>query len=270
MRSTYDRSGGNEGADASHFLYQEADNFNVALDVEGPGVLYFARDNHWHGSPWHYEVDGTDHRVAESSTADPNHPVDSSVFLPRELFPRPLAWTWSDTRARISRGFPSPSSSPLRMAYSPRTTARATSSTTVTCRGRTSRVRCTPGTPRPHPTPMFSSSSSGPAATSFPGRKILRESRSACARRPAKSHFRRRGPSTWSGSLKPPRCCEPWSLTCRGPRRWCVASPAPRHMGRPASSFHRRPGRPLLRCGDLVQTRWPGVPGEGLSGERAR
>ena len=64
MRSTYDRSGGNEGADASHFLYQLADDFNVTLDVEGPGVLYFARYNHWHGSPWHYEVDGTDHLVA--------------------------------------------------------------------------------------------------------------------------------------------------------------------------------------------------------------
>src|SRR5881397_2007576 len=42
MRSTYDRAGGNEGADASHFLYQEADDFNVTLDVEGPGVLTFA------------------------------------------------------------------------------------------------------------------------------------------------------------------------------------------------------------------------------------
>lgn len=38
MRSTYDRRGGNEGADASHFLYQLADDFNVTLDVEGPGV----------------------------------------------------------------------------------------------------------------------------------------------------------------------------------------------------------------------------------------
>ena len=54
MRSTYDRAGGNEGADASHFLYQTADDFNVTLDVAGPGVLYFARYNHWHGSPWHY------------------------------------------------------------------------------------------------------------------------------------------------------------------------------------------------------------------------
>src|SRR5215467_8901634 len=49
MRSTYDRKGGNEGADASHFLYQLGDDFNVSLDVAGPGVLYFVRCNHWHG-----------------------------------------------------------------------------------------------------------------------------------------------------------------------------------------------------------------------------
>src|SRR5437868_13510565 len=82
MRSTYDRRGGNEGADASHFLYQTADDFNVSLDVEGPGILYFARYNHWHGSPWHYEVDGLDHIVKETSTANPNRPVEDSVFQP--------------------------------------------------------------------------------------------------------------------------------------------------------------------------------------------
>src|SRR5207253_1672018 len=75
MRSTYDRRGGNEGADASHFLYQLADNFNVTLDVQGPGILSFARYNHWHGSPWHYVVDGKDYRIEETSTATPEHPV---------------------------------------------------------------------------------------------------------------------------------------------------------------------------------------------------
>src|SRR3954462_10602721 len=67
MRSTYDRRGGNEGADASHFLYQLADDSNVSLDVESPGVLCFARYNHWHGSPWRYQVDGAEHLIAESS-----------------------------------------------------------------------------------------------------------------------------------------------------------------------------------------------------------
>jgi hypothetical protein len=118
LRSTYDRAGGNEGADASHFLYQEADDFNVALDVEGPGVLAFARYNHWHGSPWHYEVDGADHLVRESSTASPTRPVPDSVFLPEKVFPRPLAWTWSATRGADLTWVPVPFERSFRMAYS--------------------------------------------------------------------------------------------------------------------------------------------------------
>src|SRR3954470_456834 len=66
MRSTYDRAGGNEAADASHFLYQQAEDNNVTLDVEGAGILYFVRTNHWHGSPWHYVFDGKDHIIEES------------------------------------------------------------------------------------------------------------------------------------------------------------------------------------------------------------
>lgn len=118
MRSTYDRSGGNEGADASHFLYQLAGDFNVSLDVEGPGVLYFARYNHWHGSPWHYVVDGGDHIVEESSTADPLHPAENSVFLPERLFPNPLTWTWSRTRGADLTWVPIPFERSFRMAYS--------------------------------------------------------------------------------------------------------------------------------------------------------
>jgi hypothetical protein len=118
MRSTYDRSGGNEGADASHFLYQQADDFNVSLDVEGPGILYFTRYNHWHGSPWHYEVDGADHIIKESSSADPNHPVPGSVFLPTTLFPSPLTWTWSVTRGADLSWVPIPFERSFRMAYS--------------------------------------------------------------------------------------------------------------------------------------------------------
>ena len=118
MRSTYDRAGGNEGADASHFLYQQADDFNVSLDVQGPGILYFARYNHWHGSPWHYEVDGSDHLVRESSTADPTQPVAGSVFLPEKLFPSPLAWTWSVTKGADLSWVPIPFERSFRMAYS--------------------------------------------------------------------------------------------------------------------------------------------------------
>jgi Protein of unknown function (DUF2961) len=118
MRSTYDRSGGNERADASHFLYQEADDFNVTLDVQSPGVLYFVRYNHWHGSPWHYEVDHHDHIVQETSTADPLHPADGSVFLPERLFPQPLALTWAETKGADLSWVPIGFSQSFRMAYS--------------------------------------------------------------------------------------------------------------------------------------------------------
>lgn len=118
MRSTYDRTGGNRTADASHFLYQEADDFNVTLDVAGRGVLYFARYNHWHGSPWHYEIDGTDRLVQESSTADPENPREGSVFLPEALFPNPLTWTWSVTKGADLMWVPLPFQESFRMAYS--------------------------------------------------------------------------------------------------------------------------------------------------------
>ncbi len=118
MRSTYDRAGGNERADASHFLYQLADDFNVTLDVAGPGILYFARYNHWHGSPWHYEIDGKRHIVAETSTADPRHPVPDSVFMPEALFPNPLTWTWSQTKGADLMWAPIAFENSFRMAYS--------------------------------------------------------------------------------------------------------------------------------------------------------
>jgi hypothetical protein len=118
MRSTYDRRGRNEGADASHFLYQLADDFNVTLDVAGPGLLYFVRCNHWHGSPWHYEVDGRDYIVQETSTANPNKPVPESVFMPAHLFPNPLTWTWSITKGADLNWVPMAFEKSFRLAYS--------------------------------------------------------------------------------------------------------------------------------------------------------
>ena len=121
MRSTYDRRGGNEGADASHFLYQLRDDFNVSLDVAGPGVLYFARYNHWHGSPWHYEVDGVDHIIRETGTADPVHAKEvfkETAFIPESVFPNPLTWTWSTTKGADLMWVPLPFERTFRMAYS--------------------------------------------------------------------------------------------------------------------------------------------------------
>lgn len=117
MRSTYDRTGGNRAADASHFLYQESDTFNVPLDVEGRGVLYFVRHNHWHGSPWIYEVDGQRFEVRETSTADPNNPVENSVYIPEDAFPNPLTWTWSITKGADLSWVPIAFEERLRLAY---------------------------------------------------------------------------------------------------------------------------------------------------------
>lgn len=118
MRSTYDRRGGNEGADASHFLYQLADDWNVTLDVEGAGLLCFVRYNHWHGSPWHYQVDGRDQIVEETSTANPLTPAAHSVFLPEKAFPDPLTLTWSITKGADLSWVPIPFERSFRMAYS--------------------------------------------------------------------------------------------------------------------------------------------------------
>ena len=118
MRSTYDRRGGNEGADASHFLYQLADDNNVTLDVAGAGVLCFVRYNHWHGSPWRCVVDGAEHLIVESSTATPTHPVTNSVFLPADSFPPPLAVTWSATKGADLSWVPIPFEKSFRMGYS--------------------------------------------------------------------------------------------------------------------------------------------------------
>src|SRR5678815_436574 len=86
MRSTFDRTGGNHFADAAHYIRQVDDQHSVALDEAGPGILWFVRHNHWHGSPWSYNVDGHEAIVQESSTGDPTHPVENSIFLPNELF----------------------------------------------------------------------------------------------------------------------------------------------------------------------------------------
>ena len=101
MRSTYDRAGHNEGADASHFLFfNRTEDNNVTLDVEGKGILYFKRTNHWHGSPWRYVVDGNTHIIRETSTADPvnaKQKFDKTTFIPEEAFPAPLTFTWTTT-----------------------------------------------------------------------------------------------------------------------------------------------------------------------------
>jgi hypothetical protein len=117
MRSTFDRSGGNDNADAGHFIRQVDDTHNVALDEAGPGILWFVRYNHWHGSPWQYLVDGKEFLVQETSTNDPVHPAKNSIFEPRELFPQGLNYTWSATKGADLSWTPVSFEKSLRIAY---------------------------------------------------------------------------------------------------------------------------------------------------------
>ncbi|GAA4312776.1 DUF2961 domain-containing protein [Compostibacter hankyongensis] len=121
MRSTYDRSGGNEAADASHFLFMDEGDRSVTLDVKGKGILYFFRANHWHGSPWHFTIDGQDHVVQETATRDPmdaQKKYSHTRFIPSAPFPEPLSWTWSTTRGADLIWTPMPFERSLQIAYS--------------------------------------------------------------------------------------------------------------------------------------------------------
>jgi Protein of unknown function (DUF2961) len=117
MRSTFDRTGGNNNADAAHFIRQIDDTHNVVLEERGPGILWFVRHNHWHGSPWQYLVDGQEFIVTETSTADPVNPVEGSIFEPKELFPQGLTYTWSVTKGADLSWVPIPFAESLRLAY---------------------------------------------------------------------------------------------------------------------------------------------------------
>jgi hypothetical protein len=121
MRSTYDRRGGNESADAGHFLFANGETENVSLDVKGEGVLYFFRANHWHGSPWHFTVDGRDNIVQETGTADPVHAREltgETSFIPEKAFPSPLNRTWGFTKGADLIWTPIPFERSMRIAYS--------------------------------------------------------------------------------------------------------------------------------------------------------
>jgi hypothetical protein len=116
MRSTYDRAGGNEAADASHFLRQGS-SFYVTLDLAGQGALMFVRTNRWHGSPWHYVVDGHDTVVSETNTQDPQNPVAGATFLPAAAFPAPLALTESTTQGADLSWVPVPFTGSFTLGY---------------------------------------------------------------------------------------------------------------------------------------------------------
>jgi len=121
MRSTYDREGGNQSADASHYLFANEEDYNVSLDVKGRGVFYFFRANHWHGSPWHFIADNKDNLVKETGTSDPvnaKQVFKDTKFIPESAFPKPLNWTWGTTKGASLIWTPIPFSESMRIAYS--------------------------------------------------------------------------------------------------------------------------------------------------------
>lgn len=121
MRSTYDRRGANEGADASHFLFVNEETYNVTLDIKGTGMLYFFRANHWHGSPWRFIADGTEYIVQETGTKDPvnaKSTIKKSEFIPSAPFPEPLNYTWATTKGADLIWTPISFKESFRIAYS--------------------------------------------------------------------------------------------------------------------------------------------------------
>ena len=119
MRSTYDRAGRN--SDASNYLFADEEDYNVTLDVKGRGILYFFRANFWHGSPWHFVVDGSDLIVQEKGTDVPNEArglFEDGEFIPSATFPKPLNWNWGSTKGADLIWTPMPFSESLRIAYS--------------------------------------------------------------------------------------------------------------------------------------------------------
>src|SRR5690554_3504718 len=122
MVSTYMREGGNRQADSRNFLWMgEEEDFNVTMDVIGPGVLYFKRTNHWHGSPWHYVVDGTDHIIRETGTEDPvnaKKTIKHATFIPETSFPEPLTYTWTTTKGADLMWVPIGFEESFQLAYS--------------------------------------------------------------------------------------------------------------------------------------------------------
>jgi hypothetical protein len=124
MTSTYDRDGGNDGADASNFVYMLRDpatgrNRSVVFDVRGAGAMVFARFQHWHGSPWVLEVDDQPAIVFnESNTATQSGSIEHSVFHPRAAFPNgSLSQTFAATKGGDILWTPITFSKSLRLSY---------------------------------------------------------------------------------------------------------------------------------------------------------
>ena len=96
-----------------------------------------SRTNHWHGSPWHYVVDGADHgRAARRAPPIPIARSRARRSCPTARVPAAArADLVDDRRARTSPGCPSLFAHRCASATGARTTAPATTSTSCSRRG---------------------------------------------------------------------------------------------------------------------------------------
>ena len=124
MASTFDRDGGNKGADASNYVYmirdaQSGRNRSVVFDIRGAGAMLFARFQHWHGSPWVLEIDDQPpFALSESNTKTQSEKVDWSVFYPQAAFPNgSLTQTFSSSKGGDVMWVPITFSKSLRLSY---------------------------------------------------------------------------------------------------------------------------------------------------------
>lgn len=84
------------------------------LDVKGQGVLF-------HGSPWHYEVDGVNTIVKEKAADDPVDAKNKNqrvTFITQELFPNPLTFRWEITKGADLMWVPMAFEDRMRLVYS--------------------------------------------------------------------------------------------------------------------------------------------------------
>ena len=154
MRSTYDRAGGNERADASHFLYQEADDFNVTLDLQSPAFSISPATTT--GMAARGTTKWTVATISSQETSYRRSAASCAEFRFRTPtpIPAPLALTWADTKGADLSWVPIPSRNRSAWPIRALLRHRAITSTINLSPARNCRSPSRPGT-EPRPMPMF-------------------------------------------------------------------------------------------------------------------
>ena len=192
-------------------------------------------------------------------------PSRTRSFCPQELFPRPLAWTWSDTQGADLSWIPVPFQRSFRMAYS----------RTHYGTGYYIYHQYVPGANLSRPLHAWDGTTPPDADVL----KLIARAGSDLVPRPDSPDGKQAGVREEVGKVALPArkavtlvrlTKAPAMLRAAGAGRaegvgaGVFARPAPRHLGRPGTTFHRRTRRSLFRHRDPVQPRRPGVPRERL------